>query len=59
GIKERKRELKKKWKKFKEEQKEEKLKKDKQSKGSTHMRGRARICVLHQLKSTPKQLCHA
>ncbi|MED6117693.1 hypothetical protein PIB30_112148, partial [Stylosanthes scabra] len=45
GIKERKRELKKKWKKFKEEQKEAKLKKDKTEQRlhayawkSTHMR---------------------
>ncbi|MED6166043.1 hypothetical protein PIB30_105308 [Stylosanthes scabra] len=31
----------------------------KQGKDSTHMCGRARICVLHQVKPTPKQLCHA
>ncbi|MED6191043.1 hypothetical protein PIB30_112134 [Stylosanthes scabra] len=31
----------------------------KQGKDATHMRGRARICMLHQDKSMPKQLCHA
>ncbi|MED6116853.1 hypothetical protein PIB30_104121 [Stylosanthes scabra] len=31
----------------------------KQGKDATHKRGRACICVLHQVKPTPKQLCHA